>query len=1067
MKRIISMILSVLMFFPSSAIVLADDEMGGDIEEIEVTEFAEDNVTEDNVTEDNVIEDNTTESDVVEDNTTDGAQNDSSENKNNINQIDELTPEVDVQEITGFGNLDVEDCESLSEEEEKELLYTIDNSLDTSIDIEQLQTLSDSGWQSCGTMTSERSYMSSIAFNDNIYTFGGTENGIVTDKTEYYNTLTQTWNAKADMPYGRYKHTAAVCNDKVYIGSGYGTYKQAVSEISVYDIANDTWLDAIQTPDNNTNYAFGVYDNELYIFSGEEDGRDTNKVYKYSFDTNNWTRLSDIPVKAMDGVAIATNRGFYIISNFSIYEYNVQYDEWTYVDQMAREVYDYAVVNRGNDLTNELYITGGRDEKNSGIATANTKYRYDTDSLSSVPNWQAEWYNDLRMIRGLACHNMVIANNNVYVFGGQVEYGEDQKLMFKRSLDDTKDDNPERSAWSSIIYGSINSLEDVDHYSFEPETDGYYEIVHLNPIQSNNLQYEFNINISESTGNLIIDGMYTNSFGAVYMQAGKKYYIDIFDIEKIHRGNYTYRINKIDDDAADYIDKSLDVQIEHDVDLSFAGRYDIDYVKFEIPDTGEYNIHITGQEPNIGEQYTYEDVKIYDKNEKEIYDFNTYFDSVFSCQLRAGTYYMSFTPLGFYYDKRTSDYTFNIHNTSKQYAMYNTRARHELINVDDTLYAIGGLNGSFNVLDSIEIYDNEADKWSSENISDNIKKDAAVVSVDERIYVIGGYNNGIYYNNVKSYNTETQTWRNEGVIDTARGRSTAITDGRYIYVIGGRNNSGYLDSIEVFDTSTALVSDTLQLPEALVDPQAVIYNSQMYVIGGIGYDGYSKKVYALENNKWVQKSDMPYASEYMRGTMYENYFVCAATNNKGNVDILKYMPSNDKWTIVVSDYIGDLTYYGVEVLDSKLFITGGNSYKENSVVRKTYPYDLVTDIASIDDTIPIRVIGYEYEQTNNANIANPPEITSVNARVIDKAKGIYELYLNEDDFECDARSVPFFFWSAKEGMFVGASEDFRRVLFYADPNTGDRQVKVIVGIGDGRGYVDKKAFLLDGNSEVE
>ena len=40
-------------------------------------------------------------------------------------------------------------------------------------------------------------------------------------------------------------------------------------------------------------------------------------------------------------------------------------------------------------------------------------------------------------------------------------------------------------------------------------------------------------------------------------------------------------------------------------------------------------------------------------------------------------------------------------------------------------------------------------------------------------------------------------------------------------------------------------------------------------------------------------------------------------------------------------------------------------------------------------------------------------------------------------------------------------------MFYVDPGTGDRQVKVIVGIGDGRGYVDKKAFLLDGNSETE
>ena len=53
----------------------------------------------------------------------------------------------------------------------------------------------------------------------------------------------------------------------------------------------------------------------------------------------------------------------------------------------------------------------------------------------------------------------------------------------------------------------------------------------------------------------------------------------------------------------------------------------------------------------------------------------------------------------------------------------------------------------------------------------------------------------------------------------------------------------------------------------------------------------------------------------------------------------------------------------------------------------------------------------------------------------------------------------------REGMFAGASKDYRRVIFYADPNTGDRKVKVVVGIGDGRGYVDKKSFLLNGNKE--
>ena len=36
-----------------------------------------------------------------------------------------------------------------------------------------------------------------------------------------------------------------------------------------------------------------------------------------------------------------------------------------------------------------------------------------------------------------------------------------------------------------------------------------------------------------------------------------------------------------------------------------------------------------------------------------------------------------------------------------------------------------------------------------------------------------------------------------------------------------------------------------------------------------------------------------------------------------------------------------------------------------------------------------------------------------------------------------------------------------------DPNTGNRKVKIVVGIGDARGYVDKKAFNLTGNSVEE
>ena len=42
--------------------------------------------------------------------------------------------------------------------------------------------------------------MSSVAVGDNIYTFGGKESGVVTNKTEYYNTSNEIWYRKAPMP---------------------------------------------------------------------------------------------------------------------------------------------------------------------------------------------------------------------------------------------------------------------------------------------------------------------------------------------------------------------------------------------------------------------------------------------------------------------------------------------------------------------------------------------------------------------------------------------------------------------------------------------------------------------------------------------------------------------------------------------------------------------------------------------------------------------------------------------------------------------------------------------------
>ena len=121
-----------------------------------------------------------------------------------------------------------------------------------------------------------------------IYTFGGEERGQLTNKTEMPNTISETWTTKKEMPFGRYKHMAVISNDKVYICAGYDLSEMAVSTISVYDVNSNKWLEEIITPNNSTNYSAGMHNGELYIFPAKKNGINSNKVYKYNFDSQTW-----------------------------------------------------------------------------------------------------------------------------------------------------------------------------------------------------------------------------------------------------------------------------------------------------------------------------------------------------------------------------------------------------------------------------------------------------------------------------------------------------------------------------------------------------------------------------------------------------------------------------------------------------------------------------------------------------------------------------------------------------------------------------------------------------------
>lgn len=126
------------------------------------------------------------------------------------------------------------------------------------------------------------------------------------------------------------------------------------------------------------------------------------------------------------------------------------------------------------------------------------------------------------------------------------------------------------------------------------------------------------------------------------------------------------------------------------------------------------------------------------------------------------------------------------------------------------MYQSGGSDG-FKELDSAEVYNSEENKWKFIARSPIERSNAGVCTLNNLIYVIGGWNNG--HNGLQRcdvYDPKTDQWKRIGDLNQGRYQvSCAVLDGK-IYCAGGCNYC-CLNSVERYDPET----DTWNLIEPM------------------------------------------------------------------------------------------------------------------------------------------------------------------------------------------------------------------------------------------------------------
>ncbi len=216
--------------------------------------------------------------------------------------------------------------------------------------------------------------------------------------------------------------------------------------------------------------------------------------------------------------------------------------------------------------------------------------------------------------------------------------------------------------------------------------------------------------------------------------------------------------------------------------------------------------------------------------------------------------------------------------------------------------------------------------------------DAYGFSLNNKIYVAGGYTGSVNKKDFWEYDPATDTWTQKADVPGSSARTSAIA-----FAIGGKGYIGLgtedlfshpsLKDLWEYDPSTDSWTKKADLPDTGRKRSACfIVNNKAYVVGGsVNYSGFKSAdvwEYDPATNQWTAKKDYPTGVEYAQAfTIGNTGFVTGGYNdNTFFKTTYQYDPVADSWTRK-SDQCGDGRSAGVA------FVLGGKAYVGLGVSR--------------------------------------------------------------------------------------------------------------------------------------
>ena len=368
-----------------------------------------------------------------------------------------------------------------------------------------------------------------------------------------------------------------------------------------------------------------------------------------------------------------------------------------------------------------------------------------------------------------------------------------------------------------------------------------------------------------------------------------------------------------------------------------------------------------------------------------------------------------------------------------------------VVELDGTIYAIGGSSNGNTSLAVVEAYDTSSGTWSDKASLPQTLCSTCAAVLNNKIYVFGGGVAGVYGSIVKTvyeFSPDSNTWVRKSDIPIELTNATAEAVNGKIYLIGGTGagfNFAY-NSVYEYNPANDTWLEKTDMPTARFGHSSAVVDEKIYVFGGTTNNSLagiaSVESYDPLSDTWIEKLPLPF-NVCLHTASVVNGLVYNFTGGDGYSFLYEfveeYAPILDSYTMK-SSIPTPRWGAGSCTIGRKVFVIGGadiNNQRLTTVEEYDPALDL-TDVKGQENQNDISKVFNLYQNIPNPfnpkttiNFSIPKEVR-VNLVIYDilgkKVKDLKNEVMKpgyyEVEFNASALTSGVYFYRIKAGDFV-------------------------------------------------